>query len=64
MRIRVIRVKDSLDRLLAWGKRRRATALRDADARINAKVDLKVFHRQFRHADFAVNNLRLQDGKQ
>jgi hypothetical protein len=45
-------------------KRWRATALQDADARIQAKVGLKVFHRQFRCADFAVNNLRLQDGKQ
>jgi hypothetical protein len=41
-----------------------ATAVQGAGARIQAKSDLKVFHRRFCCADFAVNNLRLQDGKQ
>jgi len=40
----------------AWEKRQGAAAVQDADARIHAKLDLKVFHRRFRCADFAVNN--------
>lgn len=38
-----------------------STALHEAGARIQAKFVLKLFHRQFRCADFAVNKLRLQD---
>lgn len=41
---------------------RRATALQEPDGRIQAKLDLKVLHRCFGCADFAVNNLELQDG--
>jgi hypothetical protein len=39
-----------------------ATAARDAEARFDAKWDLKVLHRCFGCADSAVNNLELQDG--
>jgi hypothetical protein len=67
VRIRVIRVKEFLDRLARVRKGVSslcfATALQAAAARIRAKVDLKVLHRRFRWADFAVNNLRLRNGK-